>query len=166
MYVLGDYNANLRINSNKQISPRFGKELKEFCKTENLILSDVLNLPPDTYTFISSAHGTVSWLDHIVTTKNGHERILDITVDNSFVTSDHLPVRMELDFLCAHKMQSLKLNKKRTILWSTLTPVDIREYSTKSEDLLSRISISDIKCDKSNCNDVAHRQSLTLCTGK
>ena len=96
VYVLGDYNANLRIISNKQISSRFGKELKEFCKTENL--------PPD------------------------------ITVNNSFVTSDHLPVRMELDFLCAHKMQSLKLNKKRTILWSTLTPVDIREYSTKSED--------------------------------
>ena len=34
--------------------------------------------------------------------------------------------------------------------------------TTKSEDLLSRISISDIKCDKSNCNDVAHRQSIDL----
>ena len=47
-------------------------------------------LPRNTFTFISSSHDTVSWLDHILITTSGYSLFTDICVKSDFITSDHL----------------------------------------------------------------------------
>ena len=49
-------------------------------------------LPSSTFTFISSSHDTVSWLDHILTITSGYSISTDICVKSDFITSDHLPL--------------------------------------------------------------------------
>ena len=53
-------------------------------------LSDSLFLPSNTYTFISSSHDTVSWLDHVLSTTSGHSLFNSMHVKSDCITSDHL----------------------------------------------------------------------------
>ena len=95
VYFIGDFNANLLKNDEGRMHTQFGRELLNFCKDEGYIVSDMVLLQPTSYTFVSLAHGTVSWLDHVITTASAHEIIDCIKIDTSFVSSDHCP-------LCVH----------------------------------------------------------------
>ena len=86
VYVCGDFNANTRCTS------QFGDKLSQLCRCNSLCLADTLFLPQDTFTFISSSHDTVSWLDHILTTTSGYSILTDACVKTDFITSDHLPL--------------------------------------------------------------------------
>ena len=70
------------------------KLLLLLCRCNSLCLADTLFLPQDTFTFISSSHDTVSWLDHILTTTSGYSILTDACVKTDFITSGHL-------YLCA-----------------------------------------------------------------
>ena len=48
-------------------------------------------LPADSFTFVSRAHGTTSWLDHCVTTHTGQGILYD------FICSTHLPMIVTLN---------------------------------------------------------------------
>ena len=88
VYICGDFNANVLSHSG------FGDELQRLCSDTLLCLSDTLLLPSDTFTFISSSHDTVSWLDHVLSTSTTSEHSLftNISVKSDFITSDHLPL--------------------------------------------------------------------------
>ena len=60
MLIAGDFNAHL--------NTRFFDTLEQFCQDENLALRDVSAFGPNsgTFTFISEAHNTSSWLDHVI----------------------------------------------------------------------------------------------------
>ena len=66
VYICGDFNANLLQTS------RFGKKLRKVYSENCLIISDELMLPADTFTFVSTCHGSTSWLDHVVSTTSCH----------------------------------------------------------------------------------------------
>ena len=86
IFVLGDFNANLKSES------VFGSELIEFCDVNNLCLIDKSMLLPDSFTYFSEAHGSTSWLDHCMTTESGKSLISDISIENTFICSDHFPL--------------------------------------------------------------------------
>ena len=73
-YVLGDFNANLKCDST------FGEELQDLCHNNSFCISDKMFLPSDTFTHISNAHGSTSWLDHCVTTSIGHNIISNVNI--------------------------------------------------------------------------------------
>ena len=57
IFIVGDFNADLsKISS-------FGSILCDFCHDNSFIIADKEYLPADTYTYVSSAWGTTSWLD-------------------------------------------------------------------------------------------------------
>ena len=66
--------------------------------------SDTILLPSDTFTFISSSHDTVSWLDHVLSTTSGHSLFTNISVKSDFITSDHLPLcfSISIDNACTN----------------------------------------------------------------
>ena len=100
IYVIGDFNAHVSSDSPPN-RHKFGSELQSFCEDENYILSDVeylKNITGDVFTYVSDAHTTVSWLDHVMTTFNGHSLIKTVSIDYSFVTSDHRPLSVDIDF--------------------------------------------------------------------
>ena len=68
VYIIGDFNADTMAGKQR----KFGKELMNCCHGEELILSDVKKCPNTTYTYVSEAHNTVSWLDHVMCTHSAH----------------------------------------------------------------------------------------------
>lgn len=63
VYILGDFNS--------QPGLLFGMEFMNFCAEQNWTCADVehLGVHSNAFTYIRGAHGTTSWLDHIVTTE-------------------------------------------------------------------------------------------------
>ena len=89
IYALGDFNAHIN----------FGGELLSLCEDEGLVLSDLSFLGYDrkkehTFTFVSEAHQSTSWLDHCASNSLGHNNIVDMEVLYNCVSSDHLPLML------------------------------------------------------------------------
>ena len=81
VYVMGDFNANVLVRTGNPANiAKFGKHLLDFCVEENIALADVKSLSKDSFTFISSAHNSVSWLDHIITTGTGYDLISNVDI--------------------------------------------------------------------------------------
>ena len=59
-WYFGDFNA--------AVDTLFETELLEMCRTLNLIISDynVYDRESGQYTYVSDAHNTTSWLDHVL----------------------------------------------------------------------------------------------------
>ena len=81
MFIIGDFNAD--------ICTPF---LNAFINDCHLIPGDTLLLPSDAFTYVSDAHGSRSWLDHVLTTHSSHSSISDMEVKYDCVSSDHLPL--------------------------------------------------------------------------
>ena len=58
------------------------------------ILSSQALLPTDSYTHVSEAWGSVSWLDHIVSSADFHHCIQTVSIDYDISDVDHIPVLM------------------------------------------------------------------------
>ena len=70
----------------------FGELLSHFCLEHEFKISDKIILPVDSFTYVSDAHGTCSWLDHVVSSKSAHDAIQNIEIVHQFIFSDHRPV--------------------------------------------------------------------------
>ena len=64
----------------------------DFCHDNNYNISTRLMLPDDSYTHVSEAWGSVSWLDHIVSSSDFHDNITSIDIDYDCTDVDHIPV--------------------------------------------------------------------------
>ena len=84
IFIIGDFNADIKKPS------LFIPFLSAFINDCHLIASDTLLLPSDVFTYGSDAHGSRSWLDHVLTTHSSHSSISDMEVRYDCVSSDHL----------------------------------------------------------------------------
>ena len=90
IFILGDFNADIQSTS------MFGAELIDFCDNNNLCFIDKEKLLPDSFTFVSQAHGTTSWLDHCITTASGKSITSNVSIIDDIVCSDHYPICIEI----------------------------------------------------------------------
>ena len=92
--VLGDFNA--------AVDTLFETELLEMCKTLNLIISDYNvyghGRESGEYTYVSDAHNTTSWLDHVLCSHDISTKLSSLRILNKFPSSDHLPMSIYLHF--------------------------------------------------------------------
>ena len=86
VYFMGDFNSDLL-----KVNLLFGAELKSFCNDTNIVISDMEWLH-DCYTFLGSAHNTVSWIDHVICTNSAHSLMNNFKVLHDKVSSDHFPI--------------------------------------------------------------------------
>jgi len=93
----------------------FVELLSQFCLEHELKISDKIILPVDSFTYVSDAHGTCSWLDHVVSSKSAHDAIQNIEIVHQFIFSDHRPVAATIktavlpqNLLCDNKTQHEK----------------------------------------------------------
>ena len=90
--IFGDWNADL-INS----SHPHGPLLKNFASENGLIVSSEQMLPENSFTYISEMRpGETSWLDHCISTQDGHDIINSIHIKYNLSCRDHIPVVMNL----------------------------------------------------------------------
>ena len=158
--AIGDFNANTRDGSS-----RFGQEFIRFCAEESLIVSDSILAPSDTFTFLSNAHATVAWIDHVVSTRNFHSLIDAIWTDRCYVSSDHFPVFIRLNVDKINLAQSTpgnQLRACRAIKWDTLDELDLETYRTESNINLSQVKLNHslLLCDDIMCNDPSHYAAI------
>lgn len=68
IFVLGDLNADI-----SDTNSLFGQHLTQFCNDSKVMLSTKELLPVDSYTHVSEAWHTTSWLDHCISTADAHD---------------------------------------------------------------------------------------------
>ena len=122
IYIVGDFNANLVRDSNNSTS-LFGNYLTQFTQDNQYIISDHTMLPLSSYTYTSHAWNTTTWIDHCVTTKAGHECINEIDILYNFVTSDHKPMRISVNY--SNIKEKININTKTHIKYIGLVQIKI-----------------------------------------
>ena len=141
----GDFNADVSSGS-------FYKELRDYATKNSLFISDTLSLPADEFTFISLAHGTTSWLDHILSSRFMHEKIKDIKILHGLIGSDHCPLQFSLDVGKLPTFENIDCEKKTILDWSRLSDADVMKYTNDTDRNLRSIVIPNeaILCENPN----------------
>lgn len=76
IYVIGNMNADIADRGSL-----FANHTTQFCQENNLMLSSKELLPADSFTYISKACHTASWLDHCISTADAHTSIMGMNIN-------------------------------------------------------------------------------------
>lgn len=158
VYVVGDLNADM--SDSKSL---FGAHLQQFCNEANLILSSKALLPSTSFTYISEAWHTTSWLDHIIATADAHASLENVEICYDLATSDHLPVAALINVenvpLLASNYNTVSSTK---LDWSKLSKEDMDGYLNRTDGLLNDIVLPKeaLMCTDMNCKIVQHSEQL------
>ena len=93
--IIGDFNA--------AVGTTFEDELLELCTHHKLIMADYekYGRTSNQSTYVSNAHSSTSWLDHIICSFDLYSMISDLFILDKLPSSDHLPLcctcKFELD---------------------------------------------------------------------
>ena len=143
----------------------FAKHLVNFCEENNLILSSQILLPAESYTYISEAWHTTSWLDHCISTADAHAILESIEIVYEASMSDHIPVVLVLDVDSLPEM-SKEVNTAgiAKLDWSKLSNNDVLSYFGRSNDLFNKVLLpyDAILCADVNCKVNSHSKDLCL----
>ena len=159
VYILGDWNASVHKNSS------FGNELKAFCSDHTYVLSDVIFLDDGNhFTFFSDSHATTSWIDHCVSTIQGHNSISDVNILYDFHTSDHFPLCVCIN---VNNLPHFELDHDTfagRCKWHAAKPSHLESYRVKCDNLLKTLVVPNelLHCSDVNCNDSNHCNDINL----
>lgn len=147
VFMLGDFNA--------QPSAPFGKELMNFCTEQSWECAgiDVLGLSSGTYTFVSDAHASWSWLDHVVTTETAREAIVDIKINYNISWSDHFAVEINCNLNVIKPKVIEKKSVPNTVVWGERDTLQSKQYwKLCSSKLREIVFLSEF----SKCADISY----------
>ena len=158
VYIVGDMNADLSDRNSM-----FAKHLLQFCADNSLFLSSKLLLPADSYSYISEAWHTTSWLDHCISTADAHDTLQTMELRYEATVSDHFPFIMSLETDSLPEMsQEGNRASNAKIQWAKLTKEEVLLYYGRTDLLLSNVHLpmGAIMCADVNCHDVFHCYEL------
>ena len=147
--IIGDFNADV-VNP---LHPH-GPLLTHFSGDNGLVISSERMLPSDSFSFISEMNpGQLSWLDHCVSTQDGHNIINSMHIDYQLSCRDHIPlvVVLGLDKLPAVEDEVNIATTK--VNWDNINPIKLREFLLMSDICVSRLDTpyDAMECDIINC---------------
>lgn len=158
-FIVGDLNADASDDHSV-----FAKHVMQFCSDIGLILYSKVLLPDGSYTYISDAWHTTSWLDHCICTADAHDSIEAIRVNYKFATTDHVPfsLSVNMDSIPALLPVDNDMNMGK-IAWPNLSEKDLFDYCDQSNTMLGNIYLprDAISCLDINCKNPQH--SIELC---
>ena len=119
---LNNFNICL-LDFNAGLENSFGKIYSQFCQDNSFIMSDNMILPTNSFTFLSNAHGSTSWIDHCASTSSAYEAIESIKILQEFIISDHRP--LQVTFICNKlarvEYEDVNTPHSKSINWKKLT---------------------------------------------
>ena len=160
IFIMGDMNADI-----SDCNSLFARHMLQLCDDNNLILSSEVLLPADSFTSVSEAWHSTSWLDHCISTADTHASISSMEILYDASMSDHGPFVLIVECEClpessqeAHTACTPRLD------WSKLTSEDVLLYYGRADKLLNNISLREdaILCTDLNCNLNAHYEGLSV----
>lgn len=161
VFIAGDFNADITRDH------VFGRKLEKFCDDNGLIISDTVLLK-DSFTFVSSAHQSMSWLDHIICTKSAHPFLTHCQVLYGLLASDHFPLSFKIFVNYEDSPpavprigESMKSSSIR-VKWDSLSQQEIQQYTNSTKDELDKICENDTlkQCTDSQCQSGDHRRAI------
>ena len=153
------------LNQNSVDTP-LESELVEFCSSYDLIISDYHRYGRDSgqFTYVSDAHNSTSWLDHIICSYDVNSKISSINILNKLPGSDHLPLQMTLDIdfnSVVDFIDNLCPRDKVSFNWSKCTVNELSQYCCLTYDLFTDIHVTPgIKCNNPNCEISSHKTDI------
>ena len=158
VYIIGDWNAGFNGNS------VFGKELSSFCLEHDYVLSDIdhLGALSGSFTFVSEAHGTASWIDHCLCTTQAHASLVGVNIDYGMQSSDHFSISICIDVESVPRLESESVPTQTRLNWSKASARDKSAYTDKCADLLSNIKLprEAVCCCNTSCEDGSHIEDI------
>ena len=158
--IVGDFNADISKHST------FGSILRQFVNENNYVLADELILPDASYTFVSPAWGTVSWLDHIVCSHDMFGSLKDISLLDDVVGSDHkaLLCEIECDELPTVNDNTFKCVVKNVVDWKKISTDLIVRYKHRCNEKVNCINIPtcSIECRNMTCKNEQHLNDIDI----
>ena len=156
--IVGDWNANLRIGQRSL----FRQHMLDFCTNNNLLIVDTETCPEDSYTFVSEAHGSHTWLDHIVCTSDIRNAISNVEIAYDITDNDHIPMCMDLDILAAPLLSEETNSCNSKLNWDRLKPTDLEKYCKLTDDNLSEVEIDSEThiCTDLQCKNDNHKMNI------
>ena len=158
VFIVGDLNSDI---SDPQSA--FSNHLQQYCRDSDLILSSKVLLPTNSFTYVSDAWNTTSWLDHCISTSDAHQSIDSMDIMHNMVISDHAPIIITVNM---HNIPILSSDNndlgKGRLDWTNLSEADINNYCTSTELLLGSIALPHdaLLCRNANCNNDVHKRGL------
>ena len=129
----------------------------QLCDDNGFILSSKVLLPADRFTHVSEAWGSVSWLDHIVSSSDFHNCIKTVSIDHDLSDADHIPVRMDISLDDIPGTSSCDEGSYRRICWDKLNADGRAKYRDVSHELLCQLIVPNaVYCTNVNCTDPYH----------
>lgn len=150
--IAGDFNAD-------PSKGRFWSELKSFTDSLLFDVAD-LSLPIDTFTYLSPAHSSTSWLDHVVT--SDRESITNIVVGYDRCIYDHFPLTFDVDVgdLNYTKNPKKGIESKKFINWTKFSEEMRVAYATRLEDFFENYWNEALFCNNKVCSSGVHKDKL------
>ena len=99
------------------------------------ILSSKVLLPADSFTLVSEAWGSVSWLDHIVSSSDFHNCIKTVSIDHDLSDADHIPAIMDISLDYIPGTSSCNEGSYRRPCWDKLNADSRAKYCDVSHEL-------------------------------
>ena len=157
--IIGDFNA--------AVGTTFEDELLELCTHQKLIIADYekYGRTSNQFTYVSDAHNTTSWLDHIICSFDFYSIISDLFILDKLPSSDHLPLcctcRFELDLELSDSSGVGVIVPFTNYQWCKASDAEIDNYRLRSQILLSEINIPDVvRCYNTACVCNEHKVQL------
>ena len=140
----------------------YSNNLIKYCDEKNLIISDSLLLEPNSYTCVSSAWNSFSWLDHVISTNDMHISLIDITIDYSFILSDHHPLLITVRQDNTHLVVSNDSKVNKRIKWNNLNKKQILLYKQNTKFRLNRLITSINSNNNVNFSESVYNTLLSI----
>ena len=152
--IIGDFNADLT----KPTHPH-GPLLRQFSNENGIIISSEQLLPDNSFTYVSEMRiGETSWLDHCISTQDGHNIISDMYIEYSLVCRDHIPlvIKLSLDKLPAVVDDENDVSPR--LNWDSFDVIKLRQYYLMSDIYLNKliIPVDALNCRNVNCKNKGH----------
>ena len=147
-YVIygGDFNTNFRRNS------PWTHEMMHIATECNLSVCTNMDIADVPYTFIGP--NSKSKIDHFLVSMNLADSVLDCSIIDNHLHSDHVPLILTLDIDLVHNA-TIERTYATNVSWQKASDDDISNYKNRLDKLLV-----DVHCD----NDVFNCQNR-FCTG-
>ena len=158
--VTGDFNA--------AVGSVFESELLSFCETTVVKISDyeIFGRDSNTFTYLSDAHGSTSWLDHKICSHNMHSLLHKVTIHDKSPCLDLLPLGAFFNVVIPVSQTVPRENVSCDIPifnWSKADDRQKEAYRAKSISLLNSIKLPTdvLSCTDKLCDNVDHVDAIT-----
>ena len=143
--IAGDFNAD-------PVKGRFWKELKVLIDNFNLETEvNLITTNEPVFTFLSAAHSTTSWLDHVLMSNSLFEICRNVFINYDLSLFDHFPLcfSFNLDLnLNSLSSQNNNINVENFVKWHKMMKSDFMKYEENVKKHLNNVDLSsDYTCN-------------------